>query len=87
MEITRINGWDIESKLSEGFKMYSNAIINMPIKQENLKKLERIKLEFVSARTEDMKSCEFFYYYHSRLPIVFDILGVFTSISFENTHD
>ena len=40
--------------------MYSNAIINMPIKQENLKKLERIKLEFVAARTEDMKSCEFF---------------------------
>ena len=40
--------------------MYSNAIINMPIKQENLKKLERIKLEFVAARTEDMKSCELF---------------------------
>ena len=40
--------------------MYSNAIINMPIKQENLKKLEKIKREFVVARTEDIKSCEFF---------------------------
>ena len=87
MEITRTTGWGIESKLSETFKMYSNSIINMPIKSENLKKLEGIKfVEFVSARTVDVKSCEFFYYYHSKLSIVLDILGVFTNISFKNTH-
>ena len=60
LEITRITGWDIESKLSERFKIYSSAMINMQFKKEKLKKLKRIKLESAAARTEVMKSCEFF---------------------------
>ena len=35
-------------------------MINMQFKKEKLKKLKRIKLESAAARTEVMKSCEFF---------------------------